>query len=240
MSRRRSKERLDTGAPEWMTTFSDLVTLLLTFFILLYSFSTLDAQKFKSIAQSLQSALTGQSGLTIFDNDSPPGDVPIEEIVPSPDSNGEILSEEIQNMLDIVSDFVEREGLEAEVTLRADRRGVIIEIKDTILFDPGKAELKKNSREILDKITLLIQEFENKIIIEGHTDNVPINTYRFPTNWELSAIRATTVVRYFIEERGVDPKVLVAGYGEYQPIAPNDSPENRSLNRRVNILIVSL
>ena len=82
-------------------------------------------------------------------------------------------------MLDIVSDFVEREGLEAEVTLRADRRGVIIEIKDTILFDPGKAELKKNSREILDKITLLIQEFENKIIIEGHTDNVPINTYRF-------------------------------------------------------------
>ena len=144
-------------------------------------------------------------------------------------------------MLDIVSDFVEREGLEAEVTLRADRRGVIIEIKDTILFDPGKAELKKNSREILDKITLLIQEFENKIIIEGHTDNVPINTYRFPTNWELSAIRATTVVRYFIEERGVDPERLsVAGYGEYQPIAPNDSPENRSLNRRVNILIVSL
>ena len=180
MSRRRSKERLDTGAPEWMTTFSDLVTLLLTFFILLYSFSTLDAQKFKSIAQSLQSALTGPSGLTIFDNDSPPGDVPIEEIVPSPDSNGEILSEEIQNMLDIVSDFVEREGLEAEVTLRADRRGVIIEIKDTILFDPGKAELKKNSREILDKITLLIQ-IRNKIV--RHTDNVPINTYPFPTNW---------------------------------------------------------
>lgn len=237
---RRKRDRMETGAPEWMTTFSDLMTLLLTFFVLLYSFSTLDAQKFKNIANALQSALTGQGAVTIFENDSPPGNIPIEDIDSNPDNDQEVLSNEIKSIYDTVSRFIEKEGLEAEVTLRADRRGVIIDIKDTILFDPGKAELKGNSRKVLDKITLLINEFDNEIIVEGHTDNVPINTYRFPTNWELSTTRATNVVRYFIEERGIDPKRLsVAGYGEYQPIAPNDSSKNRSLNRRVNILIVS-
>ena len=240
MSRKRRRESKGSGSPAWMTTFSDLMTLLLTFFILLYSFSNLDVVKFQNIAKALQSALTGQGAITIFENDSPPGDTPLEEMNPSPDHLSESLSRETKEIYEKVYNFIENEGLEAEVTLRADHRGVIIDIKDTILFDSGEATLKTTSKNILEKVTKLINEFKNNIIIEGHTDNVPMHNRQFPSNWELSAIRATTVVRYFAEERGINPKRLsVGGYGEYNPIAPNDSDENRSLNRRVNILIVT-
>lgn len=240
MSRRKRKESKSSSSPAWMTTFSDLMTLLLTFFILLYSFSNLDVVKFQSMAKALQSALTGQESVIIFDNDTPPGEIPIEEMNQSPEDLSESLSNETREIYETVYNFIEKEGLEAEVTLRADRRGVIIDIKDTILFDSGQATLKTTSKKILGKVTKLINEFENKIIIEGHTDNVPISSRQFPSNWELSVIRATTVVRYFAEEKNIDPKRLsVGGYGEYNPIAANDNGKNRSLNRRVNILIVT-
>ncbi len=239
-----------------MTTYSDLVTLLLTFFILLYTFSIIDVEKFKGIAASLQLALTGQSGVSVFEDNYPSIDGPIEEILPDPsdipddildndaeDLSGDgtgLLNKEINRIYEIVQQFVEEEGLEAEVKLRTDRRGVIIDINESILFDIGKAELKSDSKVILDKLTRLINSFDNNIIVEGHTDNMPINNYRFPTNWELSVIRATTVVRYFTEEMDIDPSRLsAAGYGEYRPVAPNDTIENRALNRRVNILIVA-
>jgi chemotaxis protein MotB len=239
MNRKRSKQGGSKGSPAWTTTFSDLMTLLLTFFVLLYSFSTLDAEKFKNIANALQTALTGQGAVTIFENDTPPGEIPIEEMNPSPDDLTNI-NNETKEIYEIVYNFIDREGLEAEVSIRADHRGVIIDIKDTILFDSGKANLKSGSKSVLEKITKLINEFENEIIVEGHTDNVPMNNSRFPTNWELSVTRATTVVRYFVEERSINPERLsAAGYGEYSPIVPNNNSNNRALNRRVNILIVT-
>lgn len=239
MSRKKIRRDKGSGSPAWMTTFSDLMTLLLAFFVLLYSFSTLDAEKFKNIANALQSALTGQGAITIFENDTPPGELPIEQIEQAPGDLNNV-NNETKEIYEIVYNYIEEEGLEAEVTLRADHRGVIIDIKDNILFDSGKANLKSGSKNILDKITLLINEFDNEIIVEGHTDNVPMSSYIFPTNWELSVNRATTVIRYFIEERNIDPgRLSAAGYGEYNPIVPNNSSKNRSLNRRVNILIVT-
>lgn len=240
MSRKRHrKDKSSGGAPSWTTTFSDLMTLLLTFFVLLYSFSNLDVEKFKNIANALQSALTGQGAVTIFENDTPPGEIPIEEIDQAPDELTDV-SNETKEIYEIVYNYIEKEDLEAEVTLRADHRGVIIDIKDNILFDSGEADLKAGSKNILDKITMLMNEFDNEIIVEGHTDNVPMNSYKFPTNWELSVTRATTVIRYFIRERNIDPgRLSAAGYGEYNPIVPNNNSNNRALNRRVNILIVT-
>lgn len=236
MSRRRRKEEGNSGAPQWMTTFSDLMTLLLTFFILLYSFSTLDAIKFKNVASALQSVLLGDGKVTIFENDTPPGDTPIEEPSPVPDS----LNQEIKEIYEVVHNFIEEEGLAADVSLRADHRGVIVDIKDTILFDSGKAELKSSSKNILDKMTTLINKFDNQIIVEGHTDNVPMSSSKFPSNWELSTTRATTVVRYFHEKMNIDPtRLSAAGYGEHQPIVRNSNSKNRALNRRVNLLIVT-
>lgn len=242
MSRRnKNLEEKKAGSSNWMTTFSDLMTLLLTFFVLLYSFSSVDAQKFKNMANALQSILTGQNNIAILESDPSSGEESVEKVQnPKNQQSSSPLEGETKKIYQKVKEFIEKENLGAEVTLRADRRGVIIEIKENILFDSGKAKLKPESMALLDKLTNLINEFENEIIVEGHTDNVPIFNEEFPSNWELSVTRATTVVRYFTEQKKVEPKRLsAAGYGEYHPIVPNDNAENRALNRRVNILIVT-
>ena len=250
MSRRRRQTGSEESSGNWLTTYADLITLLFTFFVLLYTFSSIDAERFKEIAISLQMALTGQSGPTMFDEypDGPIGPIiPSQDLPPEDQDNARfketqdgiaILNEEIKRVYGIVQSFVEEEDLEAEVRLRMDRRGVIIDINESILFDPGMADLKDESKLLLDKLTKLISAFDNNIIIEGHTDTVPISRSKYPTNWELSAARATTVLRYFAEEKNVAPERLsAAGYGEYRPVVPNDTAENKAQNRRVNILI---
>lgn len=240
--KRKNKEESNLGAPAWMTTFSDLMTLLLTFFILLYSMSTVDTVKFKDIAYSLQSILLGEGKTTIFENESYPDDIPIEDLKPAKSNEIEAesdISDPIIMLYDKVKGFIESEGLEAEVSVSASEKGVFVNIQDVILFEPGKAELKVRGKKVIDKIQKIIKQFPNEIVVEGHTDNVPIHTSRYPSNWELSVDRAVTVVRYLSETKNIDPTRLSAvGYGEYKPVAPNDTRENKQLNRRVSILIV--
>jgi chemotaxis protein MotB len=217
-----------------MTTFSDMMTLLLTFFILLYSISSLDAEKFREIAASLQQVLTGSK--QILESDASNGSVPLDNthLINKQGNEGDI-AEIYQKVLE----YIREQGLEADVSIRYDQRGVILNINDKILFDTGKANLKPESIVILKKLKGLLTSMPNDIVVEGHTDDVPINTPEYPTNWELSVARAVTVVRYFIDAEGVDPaRFSAAGSGEYHPIVPNTSPENRSLNRRVELLIV--
>lgn len=249
MARKRLGKKDEAGgAPSWLTTYSDLMSLLLTFFILLYSMSNIDAQKFKNIAYSLQAALSGVGNEYIFDeggsNDTqiPPitdDNEEGEDIIDDESMLNEPISPNIVAMFNKVSEYLVKNDLEADVTVKMQSEGVFVEIKDAILFEPGSAELKDSGIELLDKLEGLLNDFDNKIVVEGHTDNVPSNTYLYPTNWELSTARAVSVLRYLTEEKGIDPKRLSArGYGEYSPIAPNDTPENRAKNRRVNLLIV--
>lgn len=233
------------GSPSWMTTYSDLMSLLLTFFILLYSMSNIDAQKFKNIAYSLQIALSGGGSEYIFDEDGlddsvlPPTSEEGEDIIDDDIMLNEPISPAIVEMYNKVSEYLVENNLGADVSVRMQSEGVFVEIKDAILFEPGSAELKESGIELLDKLEGLLKDFDNKIVVEGHTDNVPSRTYLYPTNWELSTARAVSVLRYLTEQKGIDPKRLSArGYGEYSPIAPNDTPENRTKNRRVNLLIV--
>ncbi|HZK33972.1 MAG TPA: flagellar motor protein MotB [Bacillota bacterium] len=246
MSRRRRRQEIqeqDSGSG-WMTTFSDLVTLLLTFFVLLYSFSSLDAGKFKSLAQALQSALNVQAD--VFEGNDPSGEVPIPPIIqPSPtpkppvEEPEDLHHDKITKFYGQIKEAIEGAGLAADISLSTNERGVIVEIKEHVLFDSGRADLKPRSREFLDRLVPIIDGFDNMIIVEGHTDNVPMSSEEFPTNWELSVTRAVRVIRYFHEQKGMDPSRLAAeGYGEYHPIVPNDSDENRTLNRRVNLMIL--
>ncbi|MEA3423152.1 MAG: OmpA family protein [Bacillota bacterium] len=237
---RKKKAKDGRGSPAWMTTFSDLMTLLLTFFILLYSFSTLDAIKFKNVASALQSVLLGEAKPTIFPNDIPPGEVPIMDPLPIPEQDDpDMIDNELVQLYELVTTYVNREGLSAKISVRTNLRGVIIDINESVLFDSGKAELKEESKEILDKLYNLINQFDNELIIEGHTDNNPINTKQFQSNWELSVIRAVNVLRYFTEEKDIiTDRISAAGYGEYQPIASNKTEISRSFNRRVNVLIL--
>lgn len=240
MSRRGFKKKDDGGkAPGWITTFSDLMSLLLTFFILLYSMSNVDAAKFKSVSDSLTSILSGLGQTSIVEDQ-------IADAILSEAENGYenliqdiTVRQEILEMYDKVQDYVNLEELDAKVSVTMNRRGVFVDIKEAILFEPGSAEIKETGIIVLKQLEGLINDFENDIVIEGHTDNIPMKTAVYPSNWELSTGRAVSVVRFLSEVEKVDPKRLSAiGYSEYRPIASNDSRENRAINRRVNILII--
>lgn len=219
---------------EWIATYSDTITLLLTFFILLYSFSTVDQQKLKQVSTALQGVLSGSGAVGVLDFNTNNGSVPIV---------GESLNkydtfQKEEGMYNKVKEFVDENNLSSIVEIQDDERGVIIQLRDNILFESARADIIEESKIILDKINTLMDSFPNDIMIEGHTDNLAINTFKYATNWELSTARAVNVVRYFVETKGQRPsRFSAAGYGEYKPIVPNDV-DNRAKNRRVNILIV--
>jgi chemotaxis protein MotB len=232
---------------EWLTTYSDMVTLILTFFVLLYSYSIVDSKKFQAIARSLSEALNG-GRQTIFQLNDSPGDVPIigNEQPNDSQSTQQKTQEDTestdayQTMYNTVTSFVDDNSLGGSVTIREDNRGIIIEFKDKILFDTGKADIKDDGIPVLMKTCELIRKFNNPIVIEGHTDNMPIHNSGFDSNWELSSARALNVMYYLTDNRGLDPKRFsIAAYGEYSPIADNSTPEGRAQNRRVNVLIVT-
>lgn len=242
MSRRKKKP--SGGPAPWIVTYSDMMSLLLTFFILLYSISTVDAQKFKNITEYLQLALSGDGRPEILDGGTqqtpnPMDEDPFAEVENPQDEQLEPASIEIQQMYTKVRSYIRDLELEAEVSVMMRSSGVFVEIKDAILFESGSAELKPSGIELLGKLEGMLNDFENDIVVEGHTDNVPMSSALYPSNWELSTARAVSVLRYLYEVKDVEPTRLSArGYGEYSPLVPNDSPENRARNRRVNLLIV--
>ena len=239
-SKRNNNDKGGGGAPSWITTFSDLMSLLLTFFILLYSMSNVDAVKFKNLTRSLQSVLTGMESTSILDGSSSEEDL-LDNKELDPDAIYEAieLNDRIEEMYWTVEEYVSDMGLDAEVSVNKNKRGVFVDIKDAILFESGNAELKESGVEMLEQLEGLFKDFKNDIVIEGHTDNVPIRNMRYSSNWELSTARAVSVVRHLSEIIGLDPKRFSAtGFGEFNPIVSNDTRESRSINRRVNILII--
>lgn len=234
------------GAPAWMATFSDMMTLLLTFFILLYSISSVDAVKFKSISESLQSVLMGEKSSSIIEEDGTVQDIPLnesnfeEDEIPNdvlPEDT--LVDEETLAMYERVEEYVTEKGLMADVTVSLNENGVFVNIKEAILFEPGKAALISGGQELLNSLEGLFLQFENKIVVEGHTDNVTQSSAMYPSNWELSSGRAIQVVRYLSEVKAVpNTRLSAVAYGEYRPLVPNDTPQNRALNRRVNLLII--
>lgn len=223
--RRRKDEQTSTG--NWLTTYSDMVTLLLTFFVLLFSFSEIDAQKFRSIMSSFQGGagvLEGGTSLNLG-------------------ATEELLEEDLEKLKDILEEYADSIGLGEEIILSVEERGLVIRFMDNVFFDSGKADLKPESKEILKSIAEILnrEEFKDKFIkIEGHTDTDPIlYSKKYPTNWELSAIRATNVLRYLVEEENIEGnRISSSGYSYYRPIAPNDTRENKAKNRRVDIVIL--
>ena len=235
---RKKVNRDEPKGYEWLATYSDCVTLLMTFFVLLYAMSSVDENKMRALAQAFRSVMAGEAGDTILEYSLYNGDVPlIGGEIPTDTVDGEKIEE---SMYYQVSKFVADHDLEAVVDIIESDLGVVIQLRDNILFETSKSDLRSESKEILDSISGLISSLNNNIVVEGHTDNRPINTAEFPSNWELSVDRAVNVVRYFVENGKIDPKRLSAtGYGEFQPIVDNDTEENMEKNRRVNILIMT-
>ncbi len=233
MKRRQAKDTKDA----WLVTYSDMVTLLLAFFVLLFSFSTLDMVRFQRALISLQEALgVLQGGRTV---------------AADPVDTDDTLNREMhREALQIAQLLAVRQQLERAledgdlgggVTLDLTERGLILHFTDRVLFESGSADLRPGAREVLDRISPILAEIPNHIRIEGHTDNVPINTFRFPSNWELSTARATSVLQYLLQLEASNPgRLSAAGYGEYRPLDTNDTVEGRARNRRVDVVLLRL
>lgn len=252
---RKQKKASSSGAPAWMATYSDLMSLLLTFFVLLFSMSSVSEEQFKAAAESLRMALAGssndsileESGSSITDLDASdieeieqtsPEDMAIENPESSAQSEN-VIPEEVQELYETANQYMVDNGIESELTISRDAEGVYIDIQESILFTSGSADITLSGEETLGTLSGLFDLFNNNIVVEGYTDNVPMNTAKFPSNWELSTGRALAVLRYLSEQSGVSPDRLSAkGYGEHSPLAPNDTDENRALNRRVNVIIM--
>jgi chemotaxis protein MotB len=216
-------------APGWMITYGDIMTLLLTFFVLLLSYSTVQEDRFRRALSSFQEALgmlPEERSLIEFEA------IPLIREIPA------IPPREIIRR---VRNAVYAAGLKGRVKVLRDKDGVRITIMSPILFDSGKADLRGEALSVLDEIIMILKESPNAVVVEGHTDNLPIKTERFPSNWELSTARAISVSRYLFETGGFDPaRFVVAGYGQYHPVAPNDSARGRRENRRVELLLKNM
>lgn len=216
------------GAPEWMVTFSDMVTLLLTFFILLLSFANTDAEKFRDMLGSVKDAFGVQT--------KEPGqfeqkDRMVEEGTPN---IIELRQNEKLLFFQEIKKLINEKKLGGQTELEMDKDGFRLRIEGQALFSSGSAELSSDIYSMLDEIKGLIQKYDYTLIVEGHTDNVPIKSNIYPSNWELSSARAISVIRYFMEKLDLPPKKLQAvGYSDTRPLVANDTPENRSKNRRV-------
>lgn len=219
------------GSPLWMTTYSDMVTLLLTFFVLLFTFSEIKQEKLEAIASSLRGALGGFP--SVLDRGKTPEDESFNVSDPIP--------REFQAIHRSIQELLKNEGYTDQVEIFMEERGMILSFKERLFFDIGSAELKPEAGDLLIKVGKALSLDDHLLRIEGHTCDLPIRNAKFPSNWELSTGRATTVTRFLIEKAGLDPRRLgAAGYAEFKPRVPNTSEENRMKNRRVDILLLSI
>ncbi len=233
------EEESPEGAPEWMVTYGDLVTLLMCFFVLLFSMSKLEKQKFEAIATSLKSAIGKdqvpeagtQLGLAMKSSGEESKQNAVDEL-------GGMVQKEIEKIDSEVKEFVFANKLGGQVNTKADEKGYVVTISDIILFMPGRAVIEDGAVLLLEKIKDILSRFPYNVRIEGHTDNTPIKNATFPSNWELSSSRACEVVRFFID-KGIPPERLSAeGFAEYRPVKSNDTIDGRAANRRVEIVFV--
>ncbi len=222
----------------WMLTYSDLVTQILVFFVILFSISTIDVQRFRLLLSAFRGSLGVLERGRTFDQSALVASPPLQVL---PLYSYTSAREQLQQVYRELAQMLETAGLQERVELIPEERGLVVRFSDRVLFDLGRVDLRPEAREVLDAVAAVLKGLPNPIRVEGHTDNLPIRTERFPSNWELSVGRATAVVRYFIERHGMDPRRLsAAGYGEYRPLVPNTSEANRQRNRRVDVVILSL
>lgn len=229
------------GAPAWMCTFSDLVTLLMCFFVLMFAMSTIQQETFKEIVKSLRSALGVQTvpkagtreGLVM--KSVTPEKSEKKDEVEAVDELGGLVQKEVEDIVSQVRELVLFNMLGGMVKVEESEEGAIITLTDMALFDTGAAEMSPRGKGIVKQVSKVLKQFTYPVVVAGYTDNIPMDSEKFPSNWELSTARASAVVRFFIK-LGIKPKLLSAeGFAQYRPIATNDTAKGRAKNRRIEI-----
>lgn len=232
MAIEQQEEPKSGGAPAWMCTFADLMSLLLTFFVLLLSMSSTESAKFRAMAGSLRDAFGMKSDFALSPTSMS------DEILPHDDERqGDAGSQKDAELEAELREALEELGVElGDMKLDGDEDSIVLRLEGDLLFDSGEATLKPEALPALDAIAKYLRGTRYQLDVVGHTDNVPIATAAYPSNWELSAARAARAVRH-IAERQVEPKRLRAiGHAEIEPIADNSTAEGRAKNRRVEFI----
>lgn len=229
----------EQNSSSWLTTFNDLVTLLMVFFVLLFSLSSIDVNKMVDFQYALQSGLGilkegNQVSVDVKD------DNPVEDMANlQKQAEGRTAAPPEQTMQHNIEAALGSLDRDIGIRVSYTQQGARLSFEDGVLFDFGRADISFEGYSVLDKLAGVIQKMPYPVRVEGHTDNVPIHTKRFPSNWELSTARAVNVVKYLADAGRIDPQRLSAvGYGESKPIVTNDSPVHRAKNRRVEIVLL--
>lgn len=221
--RRPHRHREVPGQERWLLTYSDLITLLLGLFVILYAMSKIDTKKYTQWV----AAFGGVFGSSQVDMKQGIGEKGLVEG----------MNEQIR-VRQMIKEALELNGKSDAISVSMDERGVTVHIQEELLFPSGGVELKGTSLVTLDSLAHVFKRLPNDIRIEGHTDNIPINTPRFPSNWHLSVNRAMNTGYYLIDHHRMNPdKIAVVGYGDMRPLVSNDTEKGRGQNRRVDIVI---
>lgn len=223
----------------WLLPYADILTLLLALFIVLFSTSTVDQEKLEQMSQVFSQIFDGGNGLM---EQLSPMDVPIAPNEKEEDSGSTAYIEDQQALSEIqasVDEYIAVNELEKQFITKLTEEGLLVTIRDSILFDTGKAEVNPEYRQIAEDIAaLLVFDPPRNVVITGHTDNIPISSSEYSSNWELSVMRSVNFLKILVNNQTIDPLYFSAkGYGEFRPVAENDTAEGRTKNRRVEVLI---
>lgn len=234
---KRIKKEKD-NSERWMLSYLDFITLLMIFFLMMFAISTVDNKKSEALANSLKVGFNSGNGENIIaisdDSNSPPVIVDDEELTAAAEE------EKLTEVKKKVDELVNNSELKGSVTTSIQERGLLISFNDSVFFNSGEANIKSDWQGKLNSISKVLNGIDNYIRVEGHTDNVAINTDYFHSNWQLSSVRAANVVEFLITQGSVSPgRLSSVGYGEYRPIKSNDTEEGKSSNRRVDIVILN-
>ncbi|MGB3259866.1 flagellar motor protein MotB [Paenisporosarcina sp.] len=252
---KRKKKHEEHVDESWLIPYADILTLLLALFIVLFAASEVDSRKFKAISDSFNSELQGGTGIldqqaaiktsedtsitAKIDETLPPSKDPKELAADEEQMTADQDKKELQQLQQKIEDYITEKGLSPRLQTELTIKGLVLKIKEGVLYQPGSADINEESKKIAVEISnLLVTDPPRYILIDGHTDNVPAVSEEFPSNWELSSARAINFMKILLENNKLDPKKFSAtAYGEFQPVTSNDTEAGRAENRRVEVLI---
>ncbi|MBT2664699.1 flagellar motor protein MotB [Bacillus sp. ISL-4] len=244
MARRKKKQRHEEHIDEsWLVPYADILTLLLALFIVLFASSSVDAVRFQQLSNVFNQVFTSGTGFMDFPSDSPSN----EPTSPEQRTGAEDLEklgkneqEELMEVQERVNAYIQKNDLTDKLGTNLTDEGMLISIRENVLFESGVAEVRRENRKIAKEISdLLVMDLPRNIIVSGHTDNIPIKNYQYESNWDLSVMRSVNFMKLLLENKELDPEMFSAkGHGEFKPVASNETKKGRAKNRRVEILIV--
>ena len=248
MAKRKAQHEKEPNHERWLVSYADFITLLFAVFVTLYAMSQTDKKKAEEVLASMRESFgysTTSAGQkpTVIDAGSMSVIPSIHKITQAPKrvtSRTRGSEQDFRSTKASIEAYLMKTGAQSKVSVAVTQRGLVVSLKEAGFFDSGSATLKQSSMALLKDVVASLASYSNSVRVEGHTDNIPISSAAFPSNWELSTSRATNVLQYLTKQEDFDPaRISAAGYGEYRPVADNSDEDGRSKNRRVDIVLLS-